>query len=119
MSLNLDSESFVNIYIDTALEVVSVNDPPTLDDFYKYIFERVSERTGLSEKGIKYVHHAFHWALFLRDYSPLEIVHPQGINGLSRVGMKSNPLEKSELVCHLLREYRTWLDARLKNLKQL
>ena len=111
---DLDSELFADIYIDTALEAVSANDPPTLDDFYKYIYGKVSERTGLSGERIKYVHHAFHWVLFLKNYSPLEIVHSQGINGLSRVKLKSNPLEKSELVSRLLSEYRTWLEERMK-----
>jgi len=114
---DLDSESFADIYIDTALEAVSLNDPQTLDDFYKHIYGKVSERTGLPEEGIRYVHHAFHWILFLRDYSPLEIIDPQGINGLSRVRLKSNPLEKSELVSRLLSEYRTWLEERMKNIK--
>lgn len=114
---DLDSESFADIYIDAALEAVRVNDPQILDDFYSYVFRRVSERTGLSEEGIRYVHHAFHWVLFLRTYSPLEIVHSQEINSLSRVGLKSNPLEKLELVSRLLSEHGTWLGERMKNIK--
>lgn len=114
---SLDLESFADIYVSVALEAVSVNDPPTPDCFYSYIYGKVSDRTGLSEGGIRYVHHAFHWVLFLKNYSPFEIVHSQGINGLSRVRLKSNPLEKSELVFRLLSEHRTWLEERMKNIK--
>ncbi len=110
----LNPESFAEIYIHTALEAVGVKDPPTVDCFYSYIFGKVSERTGLSEGGIRYVHHAFHWVLFLKNYSPLEITHSQGINGLSRVRLKSNPLEKSELVSRLLGEHRIWLEERMR-----
>lgn len=114
---DLDLESFADIYIDTALEAVGIKDYPTLDCFYSYVFREVSERTGFSGEGIKYVHHAFHWVLFLKNYSPLEIAHSQGINGLSRVRLKNNPLEKSKLVSHLLSEHRTWLKERMKNIK--
>lgn len=114
---SLDLESFADIYVSVALEAAGVNDSPTLDDFYKYICGKVSDRTDIPEEGIRYVHHAFHWVLFLKNYSPLEITHSQGINGLSRVRLKSNPLEKSELVSCFLSEHRTWLEERMKNIK--
>lgn len=113
---NLDLKTFADVYVGAALEAVSVDDFLTLDDFYKDIYRKVSKRTGLSEEGIRYVHHAFHWVLFLKTYSPLEIAHSQGINGLSRVRLKSNPLEKSELVFRLLGEHRVWLEERIKNI---
>ena len=114
---DLNPELFADIYVSAALEAVGVRDSPTLDCFYSYVFREVSERTGFSGEGIKYVHHAFHWVLFLKNYSPFEIVHSQGINGLSRVRLKSDPLEKSELVSRLLGEHRIWLEERMKILK--
>jgi hypothetical protein len=113
---NLNPQSFADVYISAALEAVSVKDSLTLDDFYKYIYGKVSERTGLPEKDIIYVHHAFHWVLFLRDYSPLKIIDSKEKNGLTRVGLKSDPLEKSELVEMLLYEQGKWLEERMKKI---
>ncbi len=115
---NLDPESFTDIYFGVALESVRVNVLPTLDDFYEDIYGKVSKRTGIPREGIKYLHHAFHWVLFLRDYSPLETTSPREVNGLTRVRLKSNPLEKSELVSRLLGEHGIWLEERMKKLSK-
>ena len=112
-------EDFVGVYIGVVLETIQENGLLGLDDFYSYVFVKVSERTGLSKKEVKYLHHAFHWNLFLRSYSPLELVPSQENGENYEVRLKKSLPEKSELVAHILKENRKWLEARLKNLKQL
>ena len=112
-------ENFVDVYIGTALEIVQGNGSLNRDDFDNFVFENVSTRTGFSIKDVKYLHHVFHWNLFLRSYSPLEIVVPLEVTESYQVRLKKDVPKKSELVSHILEENREWLKARLERIGRI
>lgn len=127
---NLSLEDFVGFYIEAVSEAVQGNHLPDLDSFYKHIFKRVYEKTGLSVEEIKSLHHPFHWGLFLGKNSPLELIPPRkmespegkelrqdfpwfAINYRICVRSKNSSLEKTELAKDILKKYRTLLQQRL------
>lgn len=114
--VNSDLELFAETYINTSLEAAQMSPPLDMNGFYDYVFKRVSERTGLSEEDIKYLHHVFHWGLFLKSYSPLEVINPVTANGDPKIKIKNNPPEVSALVPRILREHRVWLEERMKKI---
>ncbi|MDP3992466.1 MAG: hypothetical protein Q8P79_03110 [Nanoarchaeota archaeon] len=105
-------KDFVEAYIDTALEA-SKNGQLCMNDFDAYIFRKVSERTGLPEDAVRYLHHPFHWVLFLKKDSPLEVIQSSKANGSSRVQIK-NPVEASSLISRILNEHGAMLEERFK-----
>ena len=114
---NLRLEEFVETYIDSVIEIIKSNDSLGLNDFYSQIFGRVSEITGLTQEKVKYLHHAFHWSLFITRKPYLEIVVLKGNGGGDKVKQKEETtLEKSELVKRVFGEYGLWLYSRWNNL---
>lgn len=109
-------EEFVDVYMGSVVEVIQNKDSLSLDDFYSHIFDRVLEITGLTQEKVKYLHHAFHWSLFLRNPPYLEIFIPRGNGGVCQVKQKMPVLEKSKLIENVLRENKIWLQERWANL---
>lgn len=109
---DLSLKDFADAYIDTALEA-SKSGQLCMNDFDAYVFRKVSERTGLPEDAVKYLHHPFHWVLFLKEYPPLEVIQSSKANGSSRVEIK-NPVEASSLISRILNEHGAMLEERFK-----
>ena len=120
---NLNLEEFIDIYLSSVLSVVREDCLLGLDDFYDHVFQNASERSGLSMTDIKYIHHAFHWSLFLPQNSFLEIFIPKVIseNGDSHgyhVRIKQLT-EKSALGEKVLMDYGEWIRERFAYLRKV
>ena len=115
----LSLENFVDCYIEAVLEALEKN-PLNLNIFYEHIYGRVSEKTGHSRDEIKSVHHPFHWNLFLKKESPLELVTSgRGGNGYEIHVRQENSLpKKPELVSSVLKEYGTLLQKKLEKIQK-
>lgn len=118
--IKLSLEDFVGSYLEAVSEAVQGNCLSDLNTFYDNIFKIVSDRTGLSVEEIGSLHHPFHWELFLKKNSPLELISPTKTERTYRicVRQKNSPLEKKELAKGILKEYRTLLQQRLDKLLQ-
>jgi hypothetical protein len=66
MEPTCDLEEFALTYIQSAREIL-LGKPLSLGEFYSALFDKVSEKTGVSRKGCSYVHHLFHWEMFLTN----------------------------------------------------
>jgi len=64
MDYQSELEEFATSYIQSARELLLDRSLP-LREFYTALFDKVSEQTGVSKKGCLYVHHLFHWEMFL------------------------------------------------------
>ena len=118
---NLSLEDFVDFYIEAVLEAVKGNYLSDLNAFYEHIFTRVSKRTDLSKEEIKSLHHPFHWELFLRENSPLELISLGKMESSYyeiRVRSKNSPLEKTELATGILKKYGVLLQQKLDKISK-
>ena len=115
----INLEDFANSYIEAVLNLVQENHLSDLDIFYEHVFKRVSEKTGFSIEQIIFLHHPFHWNLFLEDSSPLKLAAKKnrGERGYAinvrNAGQETTPLEKSALVSRILKEYGELLKQRM------
>ncbi len=115
----INLEDFANFYIEAVLNLVQGNYLSDLDVFYENVFKRVSEKTCFSTAQIIFLHHPFHWNLFLKDDSPLELSAKKnrGERGYAinvrNAGQETTPLEKSALVSRILKEYGELLKQRM------
>ena len=69
-------EEFAEIYVQEAVDMFKESKKISLDNFYRQLFSRVSERYIISEKDFLFLHHPFHWEMFLPNknkFSPFEI----------------------------------------------
>ena len=112
---DLTLKNFSEIYVENAF-LVAARSGQSPDDFYTELFSRISGETGLSEKNIVYMHHAFHWELFLNPYSPFQLIDPNGFKGSPIVDIKKDHVEKSTLVSILFAKHGTMLRERFDNL---
>ena len=116
-SLEIDLNSFVKLYVNTALEIT--DETISLRDFDNKLRDFLCSKTGLTREQIIYLHHSFHWAFF-RDKecnSPLEllsqrvgehyIVCPKG-----EFSFKDS---SDELVGYILEKYGKYLGERWTN----
>ena len=112
-------ENLVDCYVEAILEAIQKN-YTSLDFFYEYVFSRVSEKTGFSKEEIKSIHHPFHWNLFLRETSVLQLVlsKENGNNYDVHVRPENIPLDKSKLASSVLGEYRTLLQGKLDKIQK-
>ena len=112
-------EDLVDCYVEAILEAIQ-NNYTRLDVFYKHIFARVSEKTGFSEEEIKSIHHPFHWNLFLKKTSVLELITSKenGNNYNVYVNPENLPLNKSKLSSSVLGEYRELLQEKLDKIQK-
>lgn len=112
----LSSGTFADIYVGSALEIISMNGLMKLGDFDATILGEVSKKTGISEERVKYMHHAFHWSFFSDPSAPFHL-HSTGAAGDDwRIISKNGLPKKTELVNYVLEKYGTWLEARFQNL---
>ena len=118
--IKLGLEDFVDSYIEAVSEAVQEKHLSDTNTFYEYVFKRVSEKTGLSREEINSFHHPFHWELFLKKSSPLELFGPveTGGNYGIRSRSKNIPLEKTELAKGILTKHRTLLQQNLDKILQ-
>ena len=72
--MDFDLNLFTNTYIRTSFEIVGLDTCIELGEYYQQVFQRVSERMEISPEDVKYLHNAFHWGLFLKEHSPLQMV---------------------------------------------
>ena len=112
----LSLDDFVDIYLSSVLKSIPKDGLRSLDDFYNSVFQDVSKRTGFSTEQIKYLHHAFHWSLFLRNESPLKIGYLEKNDGDYKIGLRNGSIRKDEQVSRVLAENNVWLESRLKKL---
>jgi len=118
---NLSLGDFVDFYIEAVSEAVQEHPLSDLETFYKHIFKRVSERTDLSREEINSLHHPFHWELFLKENSPLELFFlPTKTENNYKICIRQKglPLEKAELVKGILKKYRTFLQQGLEKISK-
>jgi len=112
---SVDLEKIADVFVDHSLAFASEN--PSLDSFYKLLFEIVSMETGLSEESVKYVHHAFHWGLFLDDNSPLSLVKPRKVDEIISVSLKPDVDLQNNGVYRdkILEDYGPYIRERLES----
>ncbi|MEK6829455.1 MAG: hypothetical protein AABY15_04960 [Nanoarchaeota archaeon] len=117
---DLNAEKFAEIYIESALKILKRNNSLDISYFYRYVFADVSKITGFSEDKIKYLHHAFHWTLFLGKNSSFELIPIQNKEEENyRIRFRNGIPEKSELIAIVLREHKEWLELRFQKLKKI
>jgi hypothetical protein len=116
---DFSSNRFADVYICSVLEILRNNNPLSAENFYNYIFSDVSKKTGFSEDEIKYLHHAFHWSLFLEENHPLEIFPCEPRNEEYLVRLKDGKPEKSKLVENVLEKHKVWLEKRMERISNL
>ena len=113
----VDLESFANIYVGSFLEMADSRSPIELGKFYDTVFQRVSERTGLSAENVKYLHHAFHWTFFEHQaQSTFQIIPAEKQEWSQRISLQGTLPKKSDIVSRAIEKYGTWLEARIKKL---
>lgn len=115
---NLDLEGFISLYFSVALGILQKENPVKLDIFYDRTFERISGKTGLSIEEIGWVHHPFHWTLFLQKNPSLEIFQfPKKEEKTGYYVRSKNGLpEESELSDYFMKNYRQLLESKLKKI---
>lgn len=110
-------KKFIDKYVSVVLKVVQKRGDLGLKEFYDYhVFKEVSKRTGFSEEQVRYMHYAFHWNLFSRKDSPLELIPFEESEENYKVEAKDGPPKKSKLIRQILKKDRKWLEARFKSL---
>jgi hypothetical protein len=120
MSFNLNH--FANTYVRTSFEIVGPDTCINLERFYEALFQKVSEKTKCSLEDIRCLHHAFHWSLFLREYSPLLMVS-SGNASCPVINVQRGPAPwwrynfyTGEIASRVIDENRGWLEPRVKKL---
>jgi hypothetical protein len=119
----ISSENFADTYFSSVLEIlqkeiVEKEQPSKLrmDDFYKHLFKKVADKIGFSESEIKYLHHPFHWTLFLGQPPFLGLIYSKVFGEGYLIKLKNGMPEKSKLISSVLEKHGKLLEARIENL---
>ena len=110
MSL-LSLDGFVEIYFSSVVETISNTNTLSHNEFYKSVFDKIKLRTGLHKSLITYLHHSFHWVLFLEELASLSLISCKE----GYLVKKISQLNKSQLRENLLKKYKNYLEIRIKN----
>ncbi|MBD3253032.1 hypothetical protein GF386_04835 [Candidatus Pacearchaeota archaeon] len=121
---NCSLEDFCRFYISTAFRIGGERyseGPMPFDIFEDRLRIKVSEYAGISSEEVKYLHHPFHWELFLKDNcSPLSYVQSTepDTDYRSYVELVRDAEERdvSAFVRNVLENYQEFLGARIRNL---
>jgi len=105
---------FAETYVGVALEAARNN--PTMNAFYIYVYTEVAKRTGLSSEDVKYLHHPFHWTLFLEQNHPLEMIDSPKSNGDSRARIKKDADVSPDLISRILEKHGIMLEERFRKI---
>jgi len=68
----LNLEKFASVYIENAFKIAE--ESLSRECFDEQLMDAVSKETGLSEKQVLYLHHAFYWEFFCNNNSVFEYV---------------------------------------------
>ena len=104
----MNREDFAGHYVDAVLGAIKENHTSGLSDFYDYVFEAASKKTGFTREQLTLVHHPFHWALFTWGSKPPLIMGHSKVRGIDYyIGPRNKnfPLKKEKLVTLILKEH--------------
>ena len=105
-------EEFVKCYIDSAVEAVNSHEVISLENFDSIVFNEVSNKTGLSLGKIKYLHHAFHWTLFIDKPFTFMLVDKEGYKPGYQIKKNGKIPDKEKLYNKVIDKYRAFLNSR-------
>jgi len=112
----------VESFVRNAL--ILAKNSPSIDDFDRQCYERVSKDTGLSVEEAKRIHHPVYWYIISSNNgeSPLEYVQTTKHEEKNKICFKDGSEVKEELVKKLtnaiLAKYGVCLEAKLNNICQ-
>ena len=114
----ININKFVKVYVSATLNLIKKRKEMSHSEFEDFVWERVSEKVGISKEDVVYLHHCFHWTFFNREEdSPFRYIQPKGKGSVPMVGLNGRKINKSALVNHILENYKEpYLTTRAKQL---
>ena len=110
---NFCLEEFVKCYVDSAVETVNFREIISLEKFDSIVFKEVSNKTGLSLRKIKYLHHAFHWALFIDKPVIFKLTDHKNYKPGYQIMKNGHGIEKDDLCKRVIDRYGCLLNSKM------
>lgn len=112
---NFCLEEFVKSYVDSAVETINFREIISLENFDSIVSKEVPNKTDLSLRKIKYLHHAFHWALFIDKPPVFKLADNERYKPGYQIRKNGNLSDKEQLCKNVIDKYGAFLNSRINS----